>query len=118
YAYLDLLADWMLNKSCEKQIKAFKKGFKKVIDLSSTSLNEKDLEIILCSMKEIDINDLIKHSYYDNCIQVTWLWDILKSFSKEEKSKFLQFVTGVSQLPMGSAKYLYPKLTIQVYSNG
>lgn len=114
YVYLDILADWILNKSCEKQIKAFKKGLNKIVNLSKISLKETDLEMILCSINEINVDDLIQYSDFEECDQTTWLWETLRSFNKEEKSKFLQFVTGTSQLPMGSARNLYPRLKINV----
>ena len=32
---------------------------------------------------------------------IVWFWDALRSFDREEKALFLQFVTGTSKVPLG-----------------
>ena len=63
-----------------------------------------ELELLISGLPDIDIDELRIHTEYvqyrstDNLIQ--WFWEILHSFSGEEKAMFLQFVTGTSKVPL------------------
>jgi E3 ubiquitin-protein ligase HUWE1 len=71
-----------------------------------------ELELLISGLPEIDLDDLRAntdyHGYEVNNPIISQFWNILKSFSKEEKALFLQFVTGtskVSQLPSSLLAY-------------
>lgn len=40
------------------------------------------------------------HGYRSTDDQISWFWNALKSFSREEQALFLQFVTGTSKVPL------------------
>ena len=60
----------------------------------------------------IDLDDMRRYTVVDNpegdASYEEALWDILRSFSEEEKSKFLQFVTGNGKAPLDGFSYLKP----------
>ena len=52
------------------------------------------------------------HGYTASSEAVQWLLEIISSYSKHKKSKFVQFITGSPRLPMGGLSSLVPPLTI------
>jgi len=60
------------------------------------------LELLISGLPEIDLDDLRGnadyHGYKASDPIINQFWNILKSFSKEEKALFLQFVTGTSKV--------------------
>jgi E3 ubiquitin-protein ligase HUWE1 len=61
-----------------------------------------ELELLISGLPEIDLDDLRSHTDYHGYKStdpaITSFWNALKSFSKEEKALFLQFVTGTSKV--------------------
>jgi E3 ubiquitin-protein ligase HUWE1 len=61
-----------------------------------------ELELLISGLPDIDLDDLRAHTDYHSyrCTdpEITFFWNILKSFSKQEKALFLQFVTGTSKV--------------------
>jgi len=61
-----------------------------------------ELELLISGLPDIDLDDLRAHTDYHSyrCAdpEITYFWNILKSFSKQEKALFLQFVTGTSKV--------------------
>merc|ERR1711862_148610 len=72
--------------------------------------DDKELELLICGLPEIDIEDLKKNTEYQNYSesspQIVWLWKILNEFTSEQKAWFLQFVTGTAQVPLDGFKSL------------
>lgn len=60
---------------------------------------------MICGLPDVNIEDLRQHTdyrqYRENDLIIIWFWDILRSFSREERALFLQFVTGTSKVPLG-----------------
>lgn len=44
--------------------------------------------------------------------EVAWLWEILRSFTAEQKALFLQFITGTARVPVDGFK------SLQVWMDG
>lgn len=104
--YLALMTEWRLNRGIEEQTKAFLDGFNEVVPLYWLScFDERELELMLCGMQEIDLDDWMRNSVYRhytrNSKQVIWFWQALKSFDNEKRTRLLQFVTGTCRLPVG-----------------
>jgi E3 ubiquitin-protein ligase HUWE1 len=63
-----------------------------------------ELELLISGLPDIDLDDLRAHTDYHGFKQsdpvITWFWNALKSFDKEEIALFLQFVTGTSKVPL------------------
>lgn len=56
--FVDLYADYLLNKSVETQFKAFYKGFQMVVDESPLELlfRPEEIELLICGSKVIENN--------------------------------------------------------------
>ncbi|KAF6079960.1 WW domain containing E3 ubiquitin protein ligase 2 [Phyllostomus discolor] len=104
--YIMLLTDWRFTRGVEEQTKAFLDGFNEVVPLEWLRyFDEKELELMLCGMQEIDINDWQKNTIYrhytKNSKQIQWFWQVVKEMDNEKSIRLLQFVTGTCRLPVG-----------------
>ncbi|XP_067052161.1 NEDD4-like E3 ubiquitin-protein ligase WWP1 isoform X1 [Acropora muricata] len=104
--YLSLMTQWRFNRGIEEQTKAFLDGFNEVVPLHWLQFfDEKEIELMLCGMQEIDLDDwqanAVYRHYTRNSKQVTWFWQALRSFDNEKRTRLLQFVTGTCRLPVG-----------------
>lgn len=104
--YISLMTQWRFNRGIEEQTKAFLDGFNEVVPLYWLQyFDEKEIELMLCGMQEIDVDDWQNNSVYRhytrNSKQVTWFWQALRSFDNEKRTRLLQFVTGTCRLPVG-----------------
>ncbi|KAK3734003.1 hypothetical protein QZH41_009848 [Actinostola sp. cb2023] len=112
--YLSLMTEWRLNRGIEEQTKAFLEGFNEVVPLYWIQyFDEKEMELMLCGMQEIDIDDWQQNTVYRhytrNSKQVMWFWQALKAFDNEKRTRLLQFVTGTCRLPVGGFAELMGK---------
>ncbi|CAK6975113.1 NEDD4-like E3 ubiquitin-protein ligase WWP2 isoform X2 [Scomber scombrus] len=104
--YISLLTDWRFTRGVEEQTKAFLDGFNEVVPLEWLRyFDEKELELMLCGMQEIDIADWQKNTIYrhytKNSKQIHWFWQVVKEMDNEKRIRLLQFVTGTCRLPVG-----------------
>ncbi|CAM4735254.1 unnamed protein product [Leuciscus chuanchicus] len=104
--YIGLLTDWRFTRGVEEQTKAFLDGFNEVVPLEWLRyFDEKELELMLCGMQEIDLNDWQKNTIYrhytKNSKQIHWFWQVVKEMDNEKRIRLLQFVTGTCRLPVG-----------------
>uniref|UniRef100_A0A673IT12 E3 ubiquitin-protein ligase n=1 Tax=Sinocyclocheilus rhinocerous TaxID=307959 RepID=A0A673IT12_9TELE len=104
--YISLLTDWRFTRGVEEQTKAFLDGFNEVVPLEWLRyFDEKELELMLCGMQEIDLNDWQKNTIYrhytKNSKQIHWFWQVVKDMDNEKRIRLLQFVTGTCRLPVG-----------------
>lgn len=104
--YIMLLTDWRFTRGVEEQTKAFLDGFNEVAPLEWLRyFDEKELELMLCGMQEIDMNDWQKNTIYrhytKNSKQIQWFWQVVKEMDNEKSIRLLQFVTGTCRLPVG-----------------
>jgi len=119
--YVDLYADFLLNKSVEKQFLAFQRGFNLVTSESPLQMmfTPHELEMLICGEKEFDFNELENSTEYDggfsketNCVR--WFWEAVHSMDLEDKRKLLQFTTGSDRIPVGGLA----KLKLIIAKNG
>ncbi|XP_057185572.1 NEDD4-like E3 ubiquitin-protein ligase WWP2 isoform X2 [Triplophysa rosa] len=104
--YIGLLTDWRFMRGVEEQTKAFLDGFNEVVPLEWLRyFDEKELELMLCGMQEIDLSDWQKNTIYrhytKNSKQIQWFWQVVKEMDNEKRIRLLQFVTGTCRLPVG-----------------
>ncbi|CAN2389432.1 extracellular transport [Pristimantis euphronides] len=104
--FITLLTDWRFTRGVEEQTNAFLDGFNEVAPLEWLRyFDEKELELMLCGMQEIDLNDWQKNTIYrhytKNSKQVQWFWQVVKEMDNEKRIRLLQFVTGTCRLPVG-----------------
>lgn len=109
--YVDHIVEYRISKRVKDQFEAFMSGFSELIpqDLI-TVFDERELELLIGGMSEIDVDDWFKHTDYrgyetnDDVIQ--WFWKCVRSWPPERKSRLLQFATGTSRIPVNGFKDL------------
>lgn len=104
--YIDLMTNWRFSRGVEEQSKAFLDGFSEVVPLQWLQyFDERELELMLCGMQEMDVDDwernTIYRHYQRNSKQVMWFWKFVREIDNEKKIRLLQFVTGTCRLPVG-----------------
>jgi hypothetical protein len=70
-----------MTRGIEEQTKAFLDGFNEVVPLEWLKyFDERELELMLCGMQEIDVDDWQRNSIYRhytrNSKQVAWFWQV------------------------------------------
>ncbi|CAK9145116.1 unnamed protein product [Ilex paraguariensis] len=111
HEYVDLVADHILTNAIRPQINSFLEGFNELVPRELISIfNDKELELLISGLPEIDFDDLKANSEYTGytaaSIVVQWFWEVVKAFNKEDMARFLQFVTGTSKVPLEGFKAL------------
>ncbi|XP_041647058.1 ubiquitin-protein ligase E3A isoform X2 [Cheilinus undulatus] len=119
--FVDLYAEYMLNKSVETQFKAFKKGFLMVTNESPLKylFRPEEVELLICGSRKLDFEALEKSTEYDGGYSkdsqiIKDFWETIHSFGEEQKRLFLQFTTGTDRAPVGGLG----KLKMIIAKNG
>ncbi|CAG0917564.1 unnamed protein product [Notodromas monacha] len=104
--YVRLMMEWRMTRGQEDQTKAFLDGFSEVVPLEWLQyFDERELELMLCGMQEIDIDDWQRNTLYrhynKNSKQVVWFWQFVRELDNEKRARLLQFVTGTCRVPIG-----------------
>ena len=95
-------------KECDRQIREIRRGLCQVItEVVLSLLTWQELEVKVCGNPVITMDDLRKNLHFCDMKSddATCLWSALESFSSEERSKFLRFVTGRRRLPASVTVY-------------
>lgn len=109
--YLHLLLDVFLNKSVEKQINAFKKGFNRIANINYLKvLKSNEIELMVCgnnddekewTAQNLKENIIPAHGYHETSSTYLNLIEYMIKLDKESRRQFLSFVTGSPRLPFG-----------------
>lgn len=104
--YISMMTEWRMTRGIEQQTKAFLDGFNEVVPLEWLKyFDERELELLLCGMQEIDIDDWQRHTIYRHYTrsskQVVWFWQFVCQADNEKRARLLQFVTGTCRVPVG-----------------
>uniref|UniRef100_A0AAG5CX39 E3 ubiquitin-protein ligase n=1 Tax=Anopheles atroparvus TaxID=41427 RepID=A0AAG5CX39_ANOAO len=111
--YIRLVIDWRFEARVKEQMQAFLEGVGSLVPLHLLKIfDENELELLMCGIQSIDVNDwkkntMYKGDYYANHAVVQWFWRAVLSFNNEMRARLLQFVTGTSRVPMNGFKELY-----------
>lgn len=105
HQYVDLVAEHRLTTAIRPQINAFLEGFNELISRDLISIfNDKELELLISGLPDIDLDDMRANTEYSGYSVaspvIQWFWDVAQGFSKEDKARLLQFVTGTSKVPL------------------
>lgn len=97
--------NWLTRVICFLDSLSRVQGFHELVPPDLISIfNEKELELLISGLPEVDIDDLIANTEYSNWKpgdkNIEWLWSALRSFSREERALFIQFVTGTAKVPV------------------
>ena len=116
--YIYKFADYRLNLQIKSQCGAFFKGFSELIPSHWLSMfTSSEMQTIISGTAEdINIEDLKAYTIYidcnhrDNCAKN--FWKVMESFTTEERSLVLKFVTSCPRPPLLGFKNLFPPFTI------
>lgn len=101
--YCDKVRKIRMSES-DEQLEAIRKGLLKVVPQAVLDLMTwQELEHRISGDPEISLEDLKRSIRYDDVeetdTRVKYMWEALKVFSNEDRSRFLRFVTGRRRLP-------------------
>jgi Ser/Thr protein kinase RdoA (MazF antagonist) len=87
-----LMTEWRMTRGVEEQTKAFLEGFNEVVPLEWLKyFDERELELMLCGMQEVDVDDWQRNSIYRhytrNSKQVLWFWQVRHRLSLQLKAQ-------------------------------
>ncbi|XP_053957336.1 E3 ubiquitin-protein ligase Su(dx) [Anastrepha ludens] len=104
--YITLMTEWRMTRGIEQQTKTFLEGFNEVVPLEWLKyFDERELELILCGMQDVDVDDWQRNTIYRhynrNSKQVMWFWQFVRDTDNEKRARLLQFVTGTCRVPVG-----------------
>lgn len=90
---------------CTEQLAAMRRGlFSVVPERGIRLMTWSELEVTTAGQPEIDIALLRKHTEYEGYRKsdrtIRLFWNVLSSFTNEERSMFIRFVWGRSRLPI------------------
>jgi E3 ubiquitin-protein ligase NEDD4 len=109
--FVELKTEWIISKPVEGQFRSFMEGFNELIPQELVQVfDERELELLIGGLAEIDIDDWKKHTDYrgyqesDEVIQ--WFWKAIGEWESEQRARLLQFTTGTSRIPVNGFKDL------------
>lgn len=109
--FVELKTEWIISKPVEGQFRSFMEGFNELIPQELVQVfDERELELLIGGLAEIDIEDWKKHTDYrgyqesDEVIQ--WFWKAIGEWESEQRARLLQFTTGTSRIPVNGFKDL------------
>jgi len=111
--YIQLVIKWRFVSRVQQQMKAFLNGFNQLIPTNLLKIfDENELELLMCGLGEVDVNDWRKNTnykgdYHANDKVIQWFWKAILTFDREMRTRFLQFVTGTSRVPMNGFSELW-----------
>jgi len=109
--YARLVAQHRMTTAIRSQIDAFLDGFYDLVPPHLVTIfSPTELELLICGLPDVDIEDLHANTEYTNFqpvdAAIVWFWEVLRAFNREEKALFLQFVTGTSKVPLDGFAHL------------
>ncbi|CAF0902584.1 unnamed protein product [Adineta ricciae] len=120
--YIDLVINYRFVQRIATQMNALKQGFQDILSLDTIKMfDEKEVELLISGLGEINVNDwrtytMYKGGYTPDNVVIQWFWKAIGSFNMEERTRFLQFVTGTSRLPMNGFRELWGSSGPQLFT--
>lgn len=106
--YLEASMKFRMLERVKPQLNELLLGFFDVIpEPLLTIFDFQELELLMCGLPEIDMEDWKQHTEYSgdcehdaaDSIVCQWFWEVVSEFDQEMKARLLQFVTGTSGVP-------------------
>eukprot|EP00831_Metopus_contortus_P082887 TRINITY_DN9058_c0_g1_i7.p2 TRINITY_DN9058_c0_g1~~TRINITY_DN9058_c0_g1_i7.p2 ORF type:complete len:163 (+),score=22.45 TRINITY_DN9058_c0_g1_i7:216-704(+) len=110
-----------LYQEIQPQLDALLKGIHDLIPKELLSVFDyREIELLISGLPDIDLADLKANTgyngYTDKSKIIEWFWEILESFSSQERAAFLQFVTGTSKVPLDGFRNLPGSSGVQQFN--
>jgi len=107
--YVELLCDWRMRGSVQKQVAAMVRGMRNIIPdevwgMIQRLVSPEDLDLLVCGLEEVDVSDWKNHSVcLEGVDEATWnaFWSVAEGFSSQQRKDLLEFVTGSPGPPVG-----------------
>lgn len=111
--YLEACLRYRMLDKVKAQLNELLLGFFDVIpEPLLTVFDFQELELLMCGLPEIDLDDWKEHTEYSGDYEKAcalrhddlpyacqWFWEVVAEFDQEMKARLLQFVTGTSGVP-------------------
>ena len=106
--YLEACFKHRMLERIKPQLKELLLGFFDVIpEPLLTVFDFQELELLMCGLPEIDLEDWKENTEYSGSYEdnwgsspsCAWFWEVIEEFDQEMKARLLQFVTGTSGVP-------------------
>ncbi|KAH6569688.1 hypothetical protein BASA50_002730 [Batrachochytrium salamandrivorans] len=109
--FVDLLVDFLINKSIGPAFQAFYEGFDFMMEGSALQLfRPEELQELICGSPSLDFYALEKVTQYDGYDKDTPVirafWHVVHEFTEEQKKLLLFFATGSDRVPVGGLSKL------------
>ncbi|CDZ98701.1 translation elongation factor 2 [Phaffia rhodozyma] len=110
--YVSEVSRFVLVESVREQTEAMLRGLDEVVERRFLStLEPAELELLICGISEIDVDDWQAHTdyrsgYYFEHPSIQLFWAFVRTLSSDQKMALLQFVTSSTRLPPGGFAYL------------
>ncbi|KAG2382979.1 hypothetical protein C9374_004946 [Naegleria lovaniensis] len=116
--YASLLYDFRLTREFVAQMNAIRKGLFNMLTNRYFSLfSWNEIERNICGIPDVDVEKLKQHTIYEGYTvqskEVKYFWEILHSFSPEQRSLFLKFVWGRGRMPYNESEAFTNPMKIQ-----
>jgi len=106
--FIRLKMKWRLEDRVAEQRDAVRKGFFQVMakeELAALDLDDRELELILCGIPKIDVDDWRKNTAYKSGYKegdqvIKLFWEVLSEWDDELRSAVLRFATGTPKVPV------------------
>jgi E3 ubiquitin ligase SMURF1/2 len=136
--YLSLVLRYRMLDSVSEQLTALLKGLYEVIPKSLlTIFDYQELDFYLSGLPTLNVTDWqnnsrVRHSAPDDDSEgieqelevIQWFWDVVGSFTDDQRARLLQFATGCSRVPvegfraLTSASGIVHPFTLQMVPTG
>lgn len=118
--YIQLMADFKLNRTIRSQCMAFRQGLANVLPIEWLYMfSNKELQVLISGAEiPVDVGDLRTHTRYGGDYTaehptIELFWQVVDSFTDLQKRQLLKFVTSCSRPPLLGFKDLDPAFCIQ-----
>lgn len=122
--YIDLYADWLMNKSIESQFRSFENGFNIItvrpekndnVKLIYKIFNFDELDILvsgeeIINWEQLKVNSQYIDGYTENSQEIKWFWEIFDEMTEAQKKNFFRFSTGSDRAPVGGLDLFHLKI--------
>lgn len=104
----------MFNRTLPQLTEMLLGFFDVVPEPALTVFDANELELILCGLPDIDVDDWQVNTNYKGAFEVKggshkvveWFWEVVREFDIEMRARLLQFSTGTSGVPLRGFAYL------------